>query len=296
LGYDVVNPVINVDGAIYAAAQLPLYFYWAVGSSHSIYAYSSVSGTSGSQYYFQSWSDGGAQYHTIVVSSPATYVGYYTTTASGQTVSIIVDAYQEITGVIYVDGNSINTPQTFYWQTGSSHTLSVLGGFNGYGFQYWQLDGYIYSSSPTFNYVVDGPHTLVAVFDGAGQGNVGVTFTSSPFTGSNLIQVDDSLVTTPYTFYWSIGSIHTVSATGLANGYAFQYWALDGNQYSTSPRFTYQVDGPHTFVSVYSYQTVPEFPSMTTTMMTSLAAAGASIILSNHTRTRRDTPRAAHNS
>jgi hypothetical protein len=288
LGYDAVGPVINVDGTSYTPAQLPLYFYWTVGSSHSIYAYTSLSGISGNQYYFQSWSDGGAQYNTIVVSSPASYIGYYAATPSGQAVSITVDAAPQVPGVIYVDGNLINTPQTFYWQIGSSHTLSVLDGFNGYWFQYWQLDGYIYSSSQTFNYVVDGPHTLVAVFNGAGQGNVAVTFTSTPFTGSNLVQVDGSVVSTPYTFYWSIGSIHTVSATGVANGYTFQYWTLDGNQYSASLTFTYQVDGPHTFANVYSYQTVPEFSPSTAIMVAGLAAAGASIVLSNHTRTRRD--------
>jgi hypothetical protein len=287
LGYDTFGPAVNVDGTTYTAAQFPLYFYWAPGSSHSIYAYTSLPGTGGNQYNFQSWSDAGAQYQTILVSTPASYIAYYGTT-SEQTVSITIDAIPEVTGVIYVDGNMINAPQTFYWQIGSSHTLSVLGGPYDYGFQYWQLDGNIYTYSQTFNYVVDGSHTLAAVFNGAGQGNVAVTLTSSPFTGSYLIQVDGGLVNTPYTFYWSVGSIHTISATGVANGYTFQYWALDGNEYSTSLTFTYQVDGPHTFVSVFSYQTVPEFPNATTIVIASFAAAGASMILSNHLRTRRD--------
>jgi hypothetical protein len=66
-----------VDGTTYTSPQT---FAWLPGSSHSLSANSPVSNSSGTQYVWVSWSDGGAQSHTITTpSSSTTYTANYQT-------------------------------------------------------------------------------------------------------------------------------------------------------------------------------------------------------------------------
>jgi hypothetical protein len=184
-------------------------------------------------------------------------------------VAVTVGSTPFSSGLVFVDGTAIATPTIFYWQVGSSHSFFIAGGVNRYQFQYWQLDGAIYTYSPNFNYVVDAAHTFNAFFGGqAGQGGVPVAINSVPFTGFDLIQVDGNPINTPYIFYWALGSTHTiVAAPGGANGVPFQYWSIDGNEYTSASGFTYQVDGPHTLTAVFSPLEVPEFSGGETGIM-----------------------------
>ena len=151
----------------------------------------------------------------------------------------------------------------YYWQPGSSHNFLVYGTASGYQFQYWQLDGSVYTYSSSFSYVINGPHTFVAVFNGLGGGQgVPVTVNSIPFGGYNIIQVDGNPISPPYTFYWQVGSTHFLQATGSVGGLYFQYWSVDGIQYTPESSFIYQVDGPHTITAVFLTQTTT-YPSST---------------------------------
>jgi hypothetical protein len=68
---------ITVDGTTYMSPQT---FAWNPGSSHTLSANSPVSNSSGTQYVWAFWSDGGAQSHTITTpSSPTTYTANYQT-------------------------------------------------------------------------------------------------------------------------------------------------------------------------------------------------------------------------
>jgi hypothetical protein len=68
---------VKVDGS---QITTPHSFDWEVGSQHTIETISTVSGATGTQYIFQSWSDFGAQSHAITVpSTPATYTATYLT-------------------------------------------------------------------------------------------------------------------------------------------------------------------------------------------------------------------------
>lgn len=211
---------------------------------------------------------------TTVVSTTTVTVSSSTQTNIPVTVSSNPPSYS----VVFVDGTAIATPMIFYWQPGSSHNFLVYGSANGYQFQYWQLDGSIYTYSPSFSYVITAPHTFVAVFNGqvGGQGGVPVTINSIPFTGYNIIQVDGNAITPPYIFYWSVGSAHFLQAAGSINGVPFQYWSLDGIQYTPESSFIYQVDGPHTLTAVFSLQPIPEFPGVETGI-TAIAMAVALI-------------------
>ncbi len=52
----------------------PQIFNWAPGTTHTIAAASTVSGGTGIQYVFTSWSDSGAQSHTYTVPNAAATV------------------------------------------------------------------------------------------------------------------------------------------------------------------------------------------------------------------------------
>jgi hypothetical protein len=70
---------IIVDGTTYTAPQT---FNWTPGSPHTLSAPSSQEGTSGTQYLFSSWSDGGTQTHSINAPSESiTYTANFTTQA-----------------------------------------------------------------------------------------------------------------------------------------------------------------------------------------------------------------------
>jgi hypothetical protein len=68
---------IAVDGTTYTAPQT---FNWTIGSSHTIAVSSPQTGAAGTRYVFSSWSDGGAQSHTITApSSSTTYTAAFAT-------------------------------------------------------------------------------------------------------------------------------------------------------------------------------------------------------------------------
>jgi uncharacterized protein (TIGR03437 family) len=78
---------IVVDGATLTAPQA---FDWILGTNHTITA-TSPQQSGGTSYVFASWSDGGAQSHTIAAySSAATYTATFT--AVGSTISGVVDS------------------------------------------------------------------------------------------------------------------------------------------------------------------------------------------------------------
>ncbi|MEW6686245.1 MAG: C25 family cysteine peptidase [Candidatus Edwardsbacteria bacterium] len=64
---------VGVDGTNYNSPYSTL---WAVGSSHTISANASYN-YNGATHYFCSWSDGGAQSHSVTVIVPTTYTAYY---------------------------------------------------------------------------------------------------------------------------------------------------------------------------------------------------------------------------
>jgi hypothetical protein len=68
---------VKVDGVAY---DTPHVFTWTPGDSHTLEAISPVAGTTGTQYVYTGWSDGGAQTHTHTVpSSTATVTANYQT-------------------------------------------------------------------------------------------------------------------------------------------------------------------------------------------------------------------------
>jgi kumamolisin len=138
------------------AITTPTTYSWITGSTHSISANSPVSGSTGIQYVFSSWSDAGALTHTIKVpSGTATYTANYKT------------QFQLTIAGNPSGGGSTNPSVGSYWYDSNaspqiSQTASV-----GYSFFYWSLDGTNVAATPTFTVLMNAPHTLTALFRGS---------------------------------------------------------------------------------------------------------------------------------
>ena len=91
-----------------AACTSPCTFQWRSGSMHTISA-ANQPGTTGTQYVFASWSDGGAASHTVTAGSTgATYTADYTT------------QYLLTTASSPLAGGTIS-PATGWYNAGSEH-------------------------------------------------------------------------------------------------------------------------------------------------------------------------------
>src|SRR5205085_5310152 len=66
----------TVDGTTYSATQT---FSWTSSTSHTISTTSTQSGSTGTQYVWSSWSDGGAISHTVAPTTSTTYSANFTT-------------------------------------------------------------------------------------------------------------------------------------------------------------------------------------------------------------------------
>ncbi len=150
------NPVgltITADGNDYTAPQI---FNWTVGSSHTLAVSSPQAGASGTRYAFGTWSDGGAQSHSITVpASPTTYTAtfgteYQLTTSAGANGSVLP-----------VSGN--------WYSAGSTPTISATAN-GGYAFDVWTLasgSGPIANTaSASTTVTMNGPNTVSASFKG----------------------------------------------------------------------------------------------------------------------------------
>lgn len=182
-----VGRTITVDAVDYTA---PKSFQWTPGSSHQIGA-PSPQGTADSTFTFVSWSDGGAQAHTVIAPGAST-----TLTATFEGVAIEntlrgVTIDTEPTGLsIFVDGTAYLAPQHFDWLEGSMHTVEALVQQYNQGFLRWSDGG------ARVHTVVVGASdmTLVATYytNVPVQGVIGL-YTDAGAQGCNL--VDPSFTT-----------------------------------------------------------------------------------------------------
>jgi hypothetical protein len=127
---NVAGLTVTVDGINYPTGKA---FQWTQGSSHTLSVISpqDIGSTPGAQDYgFVSWSDGGAQMHSV---APAASVTYTATFARLTSISVVIDTnIQNLPavdghGVMLVDGYSYQVPHTFQWAPGSTHTLWASG-------------------------------------------------------------------------------------------------------------------------------------------------------------------------
>ncbi|MCK5291330.1 MAG: carboxypeptidase regulatory-like domain-containing protein [Thermoplasmata archaeon] len=109
--------VLDVDGVLFAD---PRTFDWPAGTLHDIFAPSPQAGAPGQQFAWNSWSDAGAQLHTVTATTTdATYTAQFSVQYE-----VVLDTSP--TGLkAWVDGMEVSTPLAYWWDDGSLHDLDV---------------------------------------------------------------------------------------------------------------------------------------------------------------------------
>ena len=195
---------IVVDSTTYNSPQT---FTWAAGSSHTIAATSTISGGSGIQYVWTSWSDGGGILHTVTTpSTTTTYTANYKTQYK-LTVASDHDAPSPGVGDHWYDTGthidaSVTTPAdesagTRYRCTGYTGTGSVGS-----------------ASASSFDFDISAPSTLTwnwvtqfyVTFD---QNGVGNDFTGAVATIDSVNYALIGIHTLPVSFWWDDTSSHS---------------------------------------------------------------------------------------
>ncbi|MGA2627554.1 MAG: 6-bladed beta-propeller [Candidatus Bathyarchaeia archaeon] len=198
---------------------------------------------------------------TVTMDGPITETATFAPTS---TVQITVESGPSNSGIVQVDGSSIITPQTYTWTPGTTHSLSAA--FNppcNYNcqatFQYWTSPsiGTVYSQ--TITYTVPSFSETVSALYQVPQNTVPITIAFIS-TGLNSIYVDGTQITTPQTFNWVTGSMHTLTANqycGVSGCQAqFSYWQSSSIGTTNAASFTYTV--PTYSETVTAYYTVAQ--------------------------------------
>jgi uncharacterized protein (TIGR03437 family) len=203
---------IYVDGAPLTAPQA---FNWVPGSVHTI-GTSSPQQSGGTQYGFTSWSDDGAQTHTITTPSSATeyvavFIGEY---------PLILNASPPQGGRVTVTGDSLDG----YW----IGILTVLATPNsGYQFDGWSGD--LTGSLNPAPLAMSAPRNVTANFS---VQYTSITVATNP--PGLAIYVDGASMTAPQTFSWVSGTGHTIGVyspqQGAGASYTFVNWSDGGGQ------------------------------------------------------------------
>ncbi|MDI6804153.1 MAG: FlgD immunoglobulin-like domain containing protein, partial [Bacteroidota bacterium] len=177
------------DGIQY---QSPQQFYWLYNSNHTISAIDSQIRVTDVRNIFSQWSDLGSRTHTVTIRNDSSFTAIY---RSQYYLTMLADS-----------GGSV-TPASAWQDSGKIVSIRAFAP-QGFKFLNWVGIG-IGSYSDTLNpanIVVLSPIRQVAKFN---RYIANVTIQSNP-VGLSIL-VDDTLHTSPRTFRWMTGSIHTIS-------------------------------------------------------------------------------------
>lgn len=140
---DVIS--LTIDGTTYSAGELPITFLWLPGSVHDCDALSLVSGGTGTQYVFTSWSDGNAS-PSRTISQGGEYAANYVTQY-----------------YLTVESDYGNPRGKGWYNSGSTATVSVtspLGAIVRQVFTGWSGD--LTETTSTAAILMDRPKTVTA--------------------------------------------------------------------------------------------------------------------------------------
>jgi hypothetical protein len=208
---------ITVDGTNYTAPQS---FNWVVGSSHTIATTSPQSGPAGSQYVFSSWSDGGAQSHSVTAPGATT-----TYTASFNT------QYQLTTIASPSADGSVSPTSGQYFVSGAAIAVTATAN-SGFAFNNWTSTGGSFDSTTSASTNFHMPAAATTVTGNFVPATVQITITTSP--ANLLVSVDGGgFAAAPLVETWNQGSSHTIATTSPQSGgtgiqYAFTGWSDAG--------------------------------------------------------------------
>jgi len=228
--------------------------------------------------YWQSSSAGtiaAASFTYTVPSYSETVTAYY---QASQNVPIVVTEIPSGSGPIVVDGSPIIVPQTFYWASGSTHTLSAQGGYR--PFVSWGSTSIGSVNANTITYVVPYTgETIAAYYIAPAPGNlVPITITTS--VSGATVAIDSIVTTTPHTYFWTPGSQHTISTSNTncqPGGCQIQFsrWTSPsiGTTYTGTITYTVPFTGETVTANFTQPTPVPEFNGVTLVLVSALATA-----------------------
>ncbi|MGA2091903.1 MAG: M6 family metalloprotease domain-containing protein [Sedimentisphaerales bacterium] len=136
-------------------------------------------------------------------------------------------------------GTTQPVPGTYVYSLGSSVDISAIPNVN-YSFDHWELDGSNVGSANPYSVLMDGNHTLHAVFV---QNTYNLTITTTSGGTTNPV---------PGTHTYLAGSSVGVSAIPNVN-YSFDHWELDGSNVGSANPYSVLMNGNHTLHAVFVF-------------------------------------------
>ncbi|OYT44454.1 hypothetical protein B6U84_04085, partial [Candidatus Bathyarchaeota archaeon ex4484_40] len=208
-----------------------------------------ISASPSASYRFDKWQGSGSGSYSgtnnpasVTMNGPITQTAYFVEVA---TVTFQVSGMSsDASGtVLTVDGNSYtyaNLPVSFTWDVGSSHSYewtNIVSAGSGKRYKWTSCTGLSTSRSGTIT-VPSGGGSITATYKTQYELKISI----NPSEGG-------STSPSPGSHWYDSGS--SVSVTATANdGYAFDYWSLDGATHTENP-ITVDMDSPHSLTAYF---------------------------------------------
>ena len=232
---------VMVDGVQQTA---PFALWCDATTTHTVDVTSPQSAGPTNRYRFDTWSDSGAQGHSIRCDAPATLTAIFR-----QQFLIHVRTVPGTLSVV-VDGATYSSGAAFWFDENSGHDLLAItpqaaGPDTRYAFNNWEAG----PSKQAWTVTVAGSTDYVADY----RLQYMIRLDSNP--AGLVLLVDGLPATAPGSFWWDAGSSHAIDAnspqySGATTRYVFASWS-DGDPTSGK---TLLVDGPKSLTGIYMTQ------------------------------------------
>lgn len=205
---------VTVDGTTVSA---PHRADWENESRHGIGVPSPQSGPAGVRYLYESWSDGGAQNHTVTAVAGATFT------------ATLAREYQLSVAASPSGAGSVGVDPTGPWYASGTAVEVTATAEAGWTFDHW--DGDLTGSTNPGTVTMDGAHSVTAVFVAVTHA---VTVTTSVGAGTQ-VEVDGGAVDAPDARDWQEGAVHSIGvpspqSAGAGVRYVHESWSDGGAQ------------------------------------------------------------------
>jgi hypothetical protein len=199
---------VKVDGVEYTDSRT---FTWEKGSTHTLGAPRSQTGSDSYVYTYTGWSDTGDPAHPITPREDTTYTANYAATDPA-TVTVTVGVSPAGKGLkVKVDGIEYTESQTFTWEGMSTHTLEAPRSQIGSDTYLYTYAGWSDAGDPAHPVSPREDTTYTANYTGTSS-TVTVTVGVSPAGKGLKVKVDGIECRESQTFTWEKGSTHTLEA------------------------------------------------------------------------------------